>query len=325
MDHGTQPPEPPEPARPGLPAPCSAPPPSGRACCSSAATASRARLRRLPPRSLRRRPPIPSPSPPRRPARTLRPPSPAGMSRRPSPSTKPKAGKRRSPPTAIRRAWTGRGTSGSPTSRGSSSPTPRRRPVGLSLRGAFGVDSSGKDFGKEIMTVTEEGLWVDYNATNPVSGVQEAKHTWVILHDGLIFGSGWYDGPPTNPDPAAQAMGGRPAGPRSLPRPRVTFRPSSSTTIPPARAARGMSSSPPATAGTIVAHPTLPEHVGRSLLGPLGTDSAGNEFGSAILGAPTNGRWVSYQFTDPATGEEGMKHTWVVARDQFIFGSGWYE
>ena len=85
---------------------------------------------------------------------------------------------------------------------------PSPEAVGLSLRGAFGVDSSGKDFGNEIMTVTEEGLWVDYNATNPVSGVQEAKHTWVILHDGLIFGSGWYDGPPTNPDPAAQAMGG---------------------------------------------------------------------------------------------------------------------
>ena len=77
--------------------------------------------------------------------------------------------------------------------------------------------------------------------------------------------------------------------------------------------------------GTIVAHPTLPDHVGMSLLGPLGTDSAGNEFGSAILGAPTNGRWVSYQHTNLAIGEAGMKHTWVVARDQLVFGSGWYE
>ena len=201
---------------------------------------------------------------------------------------------------------------------------PSPEAVGLSLRGAFGVDSSGKDFGNEIMTVTEEGLWVDYNATNPVSGVQEAKHTWVILHDGLIFGSGWYDGPPTNPDPAAQAMGGVQQGLDRY-RDEGDFSTILFYNDPASASGSWYVFIASRDGGTIVAHPTLPEHVGRSLLGPLGTDSAGNEFGSAILGAPTNGRWVSYQFTDPATGEEGMKHTWVVARDQLIFGSGWYE
>ena len=37
------------------------------------------------------------------------------------------------------------------------------------------------------------------------------------------------------------------------------------------------------------------------------------------------GRWVSYVFLNPATGDEGIKHSWVVRHDGLIIGSGWYE
>ena len=28
---------------------------------------------------------------------------------------------------------------------------------------------------------------------NPETGEEGRKHSWVVLHDGLIFGSGWYE------------------------------------------------------------------------------------------------------------------------------------
>jgi len=28
---------------------------------------------------------------------------------------------------------------------------------------------------------------------NPHTGFRELKHSWAVRHDGLIFGSGWYE------------------------------------------------------------------------------------------------------------------------------------
>ncbi len=33
----------------------------------------------------------------------------------------------------------------------------------------------------------------DYMDVNPATGLQELKHAYIIRHDGLLFGSGWYD------------------------------------------------------------------------------------------------------------------------------------
>ena len=40
-------------------------------------------------------------------------------------------------------------------------------------------------------TATEEGIWVTHENVNPVTGEVEDKHFWLVLHDGLVFGSGW--------------------------------------------------------------------------------------------------------------------------------------
>ncbi|MBI1657679.1 MAG: hypothetical protein IS632_02740, partial [Thaumarchaeota archaeon] len=36
------------------------------------------------------------------------------------------------------------------------------------------------------------GIWASYTHTNPVTGGEEGKRTWLIMHDGLVFGSGYY-------------------------------------------------------------------------------------------------------------------------------------
>ena len=36
------------------------------------------------------------------------------------------------------------------------------------------------------------GTWVEYAFTNPATGMEEHKRSWVTLHDGYIFGAGYY-------------------------------------------------------------------------------------------------------------------------------------
>ena len=55
------------------------------------------------------------------------------------------------------------------------------------------TDATGYFYGNDLRSATEAGKWVDYVIRNPASGEEEQKHTWAVLHDGLIFGSGWYE------------------------------------------------------------------------------------------------------------------------------------
>ena len=66
--------------------------------------------------------------------------------------------------------------------------------------------------------------------------------------------------------------------------------------------------------------------IGQSLrTDPLGTDVTGYHFGSAMADADENGRWITYVFLNPDTGEQQRKHAWVIRRDGLLFGSGWYD
>ena len=44
-----------------------------------------------------------------------------------------------------------------------------------------------------MLEATSEGAWIDYVYLNPHTGFRELKHSWVVGHDGLVFGSGWYE------------------------------------------------------------------------------------------------------------------------------------
>ena len=70
-----------------------------------------------------------------------------------------------------------------------SHPNPERIGLDPDLR----VDSTGYFYGDDILAATEAGRWVSYVFTSPDTGSEHQKHTWVVRHDGLIFGSGWYE------------------------------------------------------------------------------------------------------------------------------------
>ncbi len=58
---------------------------------------------------------------------------------------------------------------------------------------ALRIDSTGYFYGDNLLGATEAGRWVDYVLLNPDTGTERQKHTWAVRHDGLIFGSGWYE------------------------------------------------------------------------------------------------------------------------------------
>ena len=55
------------------------------------------------------------------------------------------------------------------------------------------VDSEGYAYGPELLRADETGRWVSYIYLNPDTGEEQRKHSWVVRHEGLIFGSGWYE------------------------------------------------------------------------------------------------------------------------------------
>ena len=65
--------------------------------------------------------------------------------------------------------------------------------LGRDVHTSFGVDVDGNRFGLLMLEAPPEGTWIDYVYLNPHTGFRELKHSWVVGHDGLIFGSGWYE------------------------------------------------------------------------------------------------------------------------------------
>ncbi len=75
-----------------------------------------------------------------------------------------------------------------------------------------------------------------------------------------------------------------------------------------------------------------PGRVGLDVKGPAGTDVNGYHFGPELLSATEDGKWVSYVYRNPESGdiasgdfgELELKNVWVVRHDGLLFASGWY-
>ncbi len=74
--------------------------------------------------------------------------------------------------------------------------------------------------------------------------------------------------------------------------------------------------------GTRIANPTTPDLIGTNAGDAV--DINGKAYGTELVAATENGRWVDYYFVNPGTGEPERKHTWVVRHDGLFFASGWY-
>ena len=190
---------------------------------------------------------------------------------------------------------------------------PDARRLGLDLKGWVGTDANGYNFGKDMLSATEEGRWVSYAYRNPErggigpghTGVLEYKHVWVVRHDGLLFASGWHISADEYTrfvvDEAiaryqADGLDDTLAyynSPGSVDSQWYVFIADGS--------------------GEIAGHHD-PDWLGRSVDDLLGAEG---------FSASGEGAWVNGEDVNPATGELEDKHFWVVEHDGLTFGSGW--
>ncbi len=167
---------------------------------------------------------------------------------------------------------------------------------------------------------SEDGGWIDYSFPNFDTGGAETKHSWIIRHDGLIFGSGWYERGPSKAD--------APAYTQAFVREAVNL-----------YNALGLEET--------VAYYNTEEHIddqwyvfiidedgytishyNPALRGrdpSLRIDPTGYFYGDDLLAATETGRWVNYVIRNPESGQDQRKHTWAVRHDGLLFASGWYE
>ncbi len=198
------------------------------------------------------------------------------------------------------------------------------------INGAASFDDGGWYYMGDLLRATEDGLFVrdalsapPIDEINPFHTVEETKHYYAVRHDGLLFVSGWYTPAPTIEDEANYT--------RLLVARALTLHRDEGI-----EAVLERYNLPESAEGEryvfvledredglyTVAHPVIPSLVGTTR---DRIDARGFDYGAAFLATTRAGRWVQYVFPNPDTGEEELKHTWVVRRGDYLIGSGWYE
>lgn len=176
------------------------------------------------------------------------------------------------------------------------------------------IDAAGYAYGEAFAETTDEGHWVSYVFNNPATDELESKHTWIMEHDGLLFGSGWYTQP---------AQYTRFFVDEAIAQYESEGRDSTLEHYNSTDSVDGQWYVFIVDGTEIVGHYD-PEIRGQDMKGPIGTDITGYQFADDLLSATEDGKWVSYVFNNPTTEALGSKHTWSVEHDGLIFASGWY-
>ena len=203
---------------------------------------------------------------------------------------------------------------------------------GLDLKGWVGTDANGYEFGPEMLSTTEAGKWVTYVYKNPATGDVgsgdfgdlQLKNAWVVRHDGLLFGSGWY----VDADAMAVSLVTAAADTFAsvgLAGTVAYFAGGESPTAGLAEAIDYYNNAENVAGewfafiadgdGTVVAHYD-PANLGKSL---------DELFGEDTIEATAAGNWVTAESTDPDTGPVESLRVWVLESDGMTFGSGWYD
>ena len=170
-------------------------------------------------------------------------------------------------------------------------------------------------------TADESGAWFDYTFTNLATGSVETKHSWMVIHDGITFGSGWYEEGPRKTD--------GPAYTQAVVQQAINLYEALGLDSTVAYYNTKESVDGQWYVFMIDEDGTVIAHANPALVGQLASDVLGpNNYptGAAVAAyADENGAWFDYTFTNPATDSVETKHSWMVIHDGITFGSGWYE
>ena len=157
----------------------------------------------------------------------------------------------------------------------------------------------------------EGGTWVEYDFRNPDTDTVQKKRTWLFQHDGYVFGSGYYV-----LDSQVQAivyhrvlaymMGG---DVKDLEVPLEADDSFYHFVID-------------AGALEVVGHGAGGGAAGLDLLSVTGADRTAEEILADLEGE--RGTWSEYMATNPRTGADELKRSWLSLHDGYIFGAGYY-
>ena len=159
------------------------------------------------------------------------------------------------------------------------------------------------------------GTWTSYIFVNPGTDTAQDKRTWLYLHDGYVFATGYYIRDSqvqaivhnailtyqSNPDSAFAAIDALSEG---EPTDTYPFVINASTYMIEAHGAN------PARNGNIGVALTEADRPVEDILADLEAN---------------RGTWSHYTFTNPLTGEEENKRSWLSLYDGYVFGSGYYD
>lgn len=160
-----------------------------------------------------------------------------------------------------------------------------------------------------------EVTWVEYMASNPNTNSVQLKRSWLYLHDGYIFGSGYYvpeSNMQTVVDDAVSLFESEG---------RAAF-----NAITPETAVQSDALYPFVlnfTTSETVAHGAYPHLLGAVPASSLHrADRPWSDIQEDLL--TNKGTWASYVFTNPDTETRQLKRAWLYLQDGFIFASGYY-
>ena len=183
------------------------------------------------------------------------------------------------------------------------------------------VAPDGYPVGRSVVSAaTEEGVWVNYIFDNPDKGAAELKHAWVVRHDGMIYGSGWYEsGPSKTSEPGGYT--------KSLVQQAIDLHDNAGrdATVAYYNTPESMDSGwyvfITDQDGVLVSHPNEVGTPVEDVKGPNGYPAGL----TVAMAATEDGAWVDYIYQNPSKGVIEKKHSWVVRHDGMTYGSGWYE
>ncbi len=189
--------------------------------------------------------------------------------------------------------------------------------IGMSDWDAIASDLPAADLLEQVSA--EDGAWASYTHTNPVTGEAESKRTWLIMYDGLVFGSGYYttDIPETDVEFVVDSA-------------IFTYESNKENDawidiITPDAPITTDDLYPfviDAASWTRLADGVVPDRVGKA---ETILDTSDRSVESVLADLEADGSvWVTYYFHNPSTDTEQLKRSYLALRDGLVFGSGYY-
>ena len=162
--------------------------------------------------------------------------------------------------------------------------------------------------------LTHGGAWTSYIFTNPDTDTSQDKRTWLYLHDGHVFASGYYI-----EDAQVQALVRNAIHLYNV-YPTTAFEQIDAVADEEAVQLYTFVIDPETL--EIRAQGTGPEGSGTDLAALTSADRTMDEILAALDG--TSGTWSEYNAVNPLTGETEPKRSWLSTHDGYIFGVGYY-